>query len=448
MTDAEAARLIGWKRIAAHLGVSERSARRWEATEALPVHRQQHDARSTVFAYARELDRWLESRAPDEERGGAAGSVFGRRSVLVAALLVLAIVIGLGTIAMVPRAQADLSPDGEAVDLFERGTALYAQRGREPVARSIKLFTQAVERDENFAEAWAGLARSWAVYPTYDPAISEERAAAEAVSAANRALTLKPDLADIRTLLVSAAYRKRDWAEAERLYREALQADPRNSDLLIWFVGHFRNAGMFEEVDALTERALEVAPQSPPVLSEKAMNTLHLGDLKGAEAQLDYIWSGLGLRAPIVWFGKFAAMAKRGDGPAMKVFLDDLPFGNEEVFRRFAAAIDEDSPASRERFAAAVRADKALPPWIAYYFLQELDLTDQALTIAEEAARSGAFDNSVVLFQPNAKDARSTERFADIAEELGLVSYWRERGVPSICKEERKTPVCRRISEG
>lgn len=448
MTDTEAARLVGWKRIAAHLGVSERSARRWEAAEALPVHRQQHDTRSTVFAYAGELDRWLESRAPDEINSGPAGSTFGRRNVLVAALLVLAIVVVLGVLTMMPRAQAHLSADREAVDLFERGTALYAQRGREPVARSIKLFTQAVERDENFAEAWAGLARSWAVYPSYDPAISEDRATAESVSAANRALTLKPDLAGIRTLLVSAAYRKRDWAEAERLYREALQADPGNPDLLIWFVGHFRNAGMFDEVNALTERALEIAPQSPPVLSEEAMNTLHLGDLEEGEAQLDYIWFDLGLRAPIVWFGKFAAMAKRGNGPAMMAFLEQRPFGNEEVFRRFAEAIDEDTPASRERFSAAVRADEALPPWIAYYLLLEVGLTDQALTIAEQAAGRGAFENSVVLFQPSAKDARSSERFADVAEELGLVSYWRERGPPSICKDERETPVCRRISEG
>ncbi|WP_296720881.1 glycoside hydrolase family 3 C-terminal domain-containing protein [Erythrobacter sp.] len=230
MTDTQAARLVGWKRIAAHLGVSERSARRWEATEALPVHRQQHDARSTVFAYADELDRWVESRAPGEESGGPAGSTFGRRSVLVAALLLLAIVFVLGALTMVPRAQADLSADREAVDLFERGTALYAQRGREPVSRSIKLFTQAVERDENFAEAWAGLARSWAVYPAYDPAISEDRATAESVSAANRALTLKPDLADIRTLLVSAAYRKRDWAEA------AIAA-ARDAEVALVFVG-------------------------------------------------------------------------------------------------------------------------------------------------------------------------------------------------------------------
>ncbi|MEO1420565.1 MAG: hypothetical protein AAFU66_06395, partial [Pseudomonadota bacterium] len=56
-------RLVGWKRIGNYLGCSERTARRWEREEALPVHRQQHDKRSTVFALPAELDRWLSSRA-------------------------------------------------------------------------------------------------------------------------------------------------------------------------------------------------------------------------------------------------------------------------------------------------------------------------------------------------------------------------------------------------
>ena len=56
-------RLVGWKRIAKQLSCSERTARRWEREEALPVHRQKHAARSTVYAHAAELEAWLDSRA-------------------------------------------------------------------------------------------------------------------------------------------------------------------------------------------------------------------------------------------------------------------------------------------------------------------------------------------------------------------------------------------------
>lgn len=50
--------LRSWKAIAAHLGCSVRSARRWEAEEELPVHRHMHKTQGRVFAYAHELDAW------------------------------------------------------------------------------------------------------------------------------------------------------------------------------------------------------------------------------------------------------------------------------------------------------------------------------------------------------------------------------------------------------
>jgi hypothetical protein len=50
--------LESWKQIAAYLDRSERTARRWEATEGLPVHRREHEKQDTVFAYRHELEAW------------------------------------------------------------------------------------------------------------------------------------------------------------------------------------------------------------------------------------------------------------------------------------------------------------------------------------------------------------------------------------------------------
>ena len=55
-------RLTSWKEIAAHLGVSVRTAQRWEAAEALPVRRHQHSSLSSVYADPDELTGWWESR--------------------------------------------------------------------------------------------------------------------------------------------------------------------------------------------------------------------------------------------------------------------------------------------------------------------------------------------------------------------------------------------------
>ncbi len=58
----EQGRLFSWKQIAGYLERSERTVRRWEQTEGLPVHKHQHLLRPSVWAYQHELDEWLEGR--------------------------------------------------------------------------------------------------------------------------------------------------------------------------------------------------------------------------------------------------------------------------------------------------------------------------------------------------------------------------------------------------
>src|ERR1700757_4237972 len=54
--------LESWKQIAAYLDRSERTVRRWEASEGLPVHRRGHQKYDTVFAYKHEIGAWVRPR--------------------------------------------------------------------------------------------------------------------------------------------------------------------------------------------------------------------------------------------------------------------------------------------------------------------------------------------------------------------------------------------------
>jgi Tol biopolymer transport system component len=56
--------LESWKEIAAYLKRDVRTVIRWEKSEGLPVHRQMHQARSSVYAYPSELDAWKIDREP------------------------------------------------------------------------------------------------------------------------------------------------------------------------------------------------------------------------------------------------------------------------------------------------------------------------------------------------------------------------------------------------
>src|SRR6202521_1479206 len=66
-------KLVSWKEIAAHLGREVRTVQRWEKTEGLPVHRHEHQKKSTVYAYPSELDEWIRKRQPlDDPEADAA----------------------------------------------------------------------------------------------------------------------------------------------------------------------------------------------------------------------------------------------------------------------------------------------------------------------------------------------------------------------------------------
>jgi len=60
-------RLDSWKEIASYLNRSEKTVRRWEENEGLPVRRLLHEKRGSVYAYSDELDIWWMSRKSQDE---------------------------------------------------------------------------------------------------------------------------------------------------------------------------------------------------------------------------------------------------------------------------------------------------------------------------------------------------------------------------------------------
>ncbi|MCL4522581.1 MAG: hypothetical protein M1453_02525 [Acidobacteria bacterium] len=95
--------LTTWKDIAQHFDRDVRTVQRWEKEEGLPVHRHIHQRKSSVYAYADELQKWWLERGvmlaepqptPATEASPHASNVSIARLV-AASLLVLAAVTGL-----------------------------------------------------------------------------------------------------------------------------------------------------------------------------------------------------------------------------------------------------------------------------------------------------------------------------------------------------------------
>ena len=90
-------RLLGWKRIAAYLGVAQRTAQLWVRTRGLPVRRLP-GGRGGVYAETAELDAWMRNEIAELRQGRLESR--GRRARLVrvslaASILVAAVIWGL-----------------------------------------------------------------------------------------------------------------------------------------------------------------------------------------------------------------------------------------------------------------------------------------------------------------------------------------------------------------
>jgi hypothetical protein len=94
--DTDELRLESWKAIAAYLNRDVRTAKRWEAHEGLPIRRQHHLVRSSVYAYPREIDQWREQRKPRAAPSRRLRIDVERRWLLLAGCVAGAMVAGGG----------------------------------------------------------------------------------------------------------------------------------------------------------------------------------------------------------------------------------------------------------------------------------------------------------------------------------------------------------------
>lgn len=88
--------LESWKEISAHLRRGVRTCQRWELELGLPIHRLDGTPKARVYAYADELDRWIEEKLGHTEaelKGPGIKAKVGWKKFIAPALGLLGIVI-------------------------------------------------------------------------------------------------------------------------------------------------------------------------------------------------------------------------------------------------------------------------------------------------------------------------------------------------------------------
>lgn len=444
-------RLVGWKRIAAHLGCSERTARRWEKEEDLPVHRQQHASQSTVFAHAPELDRWITLRADAPLQPSARWDSASYRNVLVVGALIFIGFLGiLGLSAVYQDRSVDPigSEDPIAVDLYQQGRALWRERGKVPNTRAVKLLEEAVKRDETYAEAWQALGSAWMTLPTYSDEVDPGQAFAEALFAADRAISLDASLVEARSVMAGVAQLRGDWIESKRIFDDAISKAPDNTMLMLWRAEHYRDLGYIMENKAQLEAALERDPNSPPIQIALAMNRHITDDLETGQETLRHLWHDKGIETPTGWFGTWHIHVRQNQFDAAETWLAESPLPIDiDLLKLFLDTMRDGSHAAKKQMASKISTayTEGLPGWFAYVLLSHLGAIDIAMEIASRETDTGRFELSIVMFDPNFPAARQTERFEDVVRRLGYTDYWQQYGPPDFCSEVPAPRICHEL---
>jgi TolB-like protein/Tfp pilus assembly protein PilF len=147
----------------------------------------------------------------------------------------------------------------EAQDLYLRGTYAFRAGTAESSNRAINYFQQAIQKDPNYAVAYAGLAD---VYATWIPEMKRPRdLMPKAKEFALKALQLDNTLADPHSVLGSIElFYDWDWSKAEEEYKLAMALNPNNVWAHEWHSRGLVTRGRIEEAIREANQAIALSP--------------------------------------------------------------------------------------------------------------------------------------------------------------------------------------------
>jgi TolB-like protein/DNA-binding winged helix-turn-helix (wHTH) protein/Flp pilus assembly protein TadD len=157
--------------------------------------------------------------------------------------------------------------DPAAHDLYLQGLYHYDQATEDDLRAAIDDFRKAIDKEPNYAAAYAGLADTYVVLGTfYWPA---PLAMPQAKAAALIALELDPNLSEAHVALGSVYYYYDwDWVAAKREAQTAIGLNPNDAYAHDLLAGYYGTVGRFNDSMAELGRARDLAPRAATILGD------------------------------------------------------------------------------------------------------------------------------------------------------------------------------------
>ena len=216
------------------------------------------------------LDRVPADRFPDVTafaealRRPSAPERPSRRRPWIAAAAVLVVAAALGAWLLAQRRPAQSARDPAVVALYRRGLHAYEQRTPAGGAEAVQAFSAAVARDSDYADAWAGLAKTYvrAYERGFFHGVSRDSLVRLAVAASDRALAADSRSADVwaTQAAVSRIVDPTDVSPAIRSARRALALDSTNASAWHFLALSLAESGKMDEAFQDWRRAVSANP--------------------------------------------------------------------------------------------------------------------------------------------------------------------------------------------
>jgi tetratricopeptide (TPR) repeat protein len=327
---------------------------------------------------------------------------------------------------------ANRAIDAESYDQYLRGKAALG-RARFGYAEQLAILEPVVAKNPKYAPAWAALARAYRFTVLAGPLTSREeydrwRAIYEPkmLTASHRAAELDPDSADVQVTLGITELGPRRWILAEDLLSKALALDPNHGEALSFYSGVLLAVGRVKEAVAMKEWLDQLEPYVPLYVG-------NLGEALWVEGKNDAAIAVLKQN-----------LGRQGAGAAMGLSRIYASLGQYTEAADALSLVVPVSPAGMNLASEAARllrsastqtaSQENLPrfPIQGSFVYLHVGAPERALEPYEEGISTGS--DVGILWHPTYAAVRKTERFKKIARDLGLVTYWRERGWPEFCR--------------
>ena len=165
-----------------------------------------------------------------------------------------------------------------AYQLYLRGRYYWNRRIAESVKQGLAYFQQAIEKDPEYALAYAGVADSYAVGNGGYLGLTGREARPKAKAAAMKALALDDSLAEAHTTLADTyLYFDWDFVKSDQEFRRAIAANPNYPTAHQWYAECLYSVGRYDEAIAEAKRAQELVPLSPIISASLGAALLYSG---------------------------------------------------------------------------------------------------------------------------------------------------------------------------